>query len=194
MRFRCLGLAVAPLPSCLASLCAGYVVPRFTMAALVRFRLPFAFSVCRLVSRRCRTIASMASIASICSTIKALTAAPLHLQRSSPCLSRANFRPFRPQPLDAPAHRFVRHLQRVRRVSGFVISTQTHRHIPPNRVRFLRTSLSPPVALHLASRQRSYLRLRSYGFLRHGLSPCCSRAFTGARKMRFAIPPNAAST
>jgi hypothetical protein len=36
----------------------------------------------------------------------------------------------------------------------------------------LRTDLSPPVALHPASRRRSYLRLRSCGFLRHGLSPC----------------------
>ena len=44
-----------------------------------------------------------------CSTIKALTAAPLHRQRSSPCLSRMNFSPFRPQPLDAPTHRFIRH-------------------------------------------------------------------------------------
>src|SRR5207237_458078 len=36
----------------------------------------------------------------------------------------------------------------------------------------LRTDNLPPVALHLASRRRSYLRLRSCGFLRHGLSPC----------------------
>ena len=33
----------------------------------------------------------------------------------------------------------------------------------------LRTDTSPPVAPHLASRRRSYLRLRSCGFLRHGL-------------------------
>ena len=36
----------------------------------------------------------------------------------------------------------------------------------------LRTNSSPPVAPHLASRRRSYLRLRSCGILRHGLSPC----------------------
>jgi hypothetical protein len=36
----------------------------------------------------------------------------------------------------------------------------------------LRTNSSPPVALHPASQRRSYLRLRSCGFLRHGLSPC----------------------
>ena len=36
----------------------------------------------------------------------------------------------------------------------------------------LRTNSSPPVALHVASGRRSYLRLRSCGKLRHGLSPC----------------------
>ena len=36
----------------------------------------------------------------------------------------------------------------------------------------LRTNSSPPVAFHPASRRRSYLRLRSCGILRHGLSPC----------------------
>jgi hypothetical protein len=36
----------------------------------------------------------------------------------------------------------------------------------------LRTDSSPPVAPHAASGQRSYLRLRSCGILRHGLSPC----------------------
>ena len=44
----------------------------------------------------------------------------------------------------------------------------------PRRIEFvcLRTDTSPPVALHLASQRRSYLRLRSCGILRHGLSPC----------------------
>lgn len=44
----------------------------------------------------------------------------------------------------------------------------------PRRIEFviLRTDCSPPVALHPASRRRSYLRLRSCGLLRHGLSPC----------------------
>jgi len=45
----------------------------------------------------------------------------------------------------------------------------------------LRTDTSPPVAPHPASRRRSYLRLRSCGFLRHGLSPCWCGALTGAR-------------
>ena len=100
------------------------------------FRRLFVFSVCRLVSRRCHPIASITSGPFTCSTIKTLTAAPLHPRRSSPCLSRTNFRPFRPQPLDAPTHRFVSHFQRVRCVSGFVLSAQTCRHIPPNRVRY----------------------------------------------------------
>ena len=143
----------------------------------------FVFSVSAWFPGGATVSLPLLPVSSPCSTIKALTAAPLHLRRSSPCLSHANFQPFRPQPLDAPLHRFASHLQRVRWVPGFVLCTQTRRYIPPNRVRFLRTSLSSPVALHLASRQRSYLRLRSYGFLRHGLPPCCSRAFTGARAM-----------
>jgi hypothetical protein len=36
----------------------------------------------------------------------------------------------------------------------------------------LRTNRSPPVALHPASRRRSYLRLRSARTLRQGLAPC----------------------
>ena len=44
----------------------------------------------------------------------------------------------------------------------------------------LRTASSLPVALHPASRRRSYLRLRGLGLPRHGLSPCGYRAFTGA--------------
>jgi len=45
----------------------------------------------------------------------------------------------------------------------------------------LRTASSLPVALHPASRRRSYLQLRGLGLPRHGLTPCCLRAFTGAR-------------
>ena len=50
----------------------------------------------------------------------------------------------------------------------------------------LRTASSLPVALHPASRRRSYLQLRGLGLPRHGLSPCGYRAFTGAL-----IPANA---
>jgi hypothetical protein len=43
----------------------------------------------------------------------------------------------------------------------------------PGRIEFviLRTSRSPPVALHLASRRRSYVRLQSSDKLWRGLSP-----------------------
>ena len=40
-------------------------------------------------------------------TMKALTPAPLHRRCRSPRLSRTTFRTFRPQPLDAPVHRFA---------------------------------------------------------------------------------------
>ena len=36
----------------------------------------------------------------------------------------------------------------------------------------LRADSSPPLAPHLASRRRSYLRLPGCGILRHGLAPC----------------------
>ena len=41
-----------------------------------------------------------------------------------------------------------------------------------NRFVILRTASSPPVALHLASRRRSYVQLRSCDQLPHGLPPC----------------------
>ncbi len=44
----------------------------------------------------------------------------------------------------------------------------------------LRTDGSLPVALHPASRRRSYLLLRGLGLPRHGLTPCCYGAFAGA--------------
>ncbi|MFZ2124847.1 MAG: helix-turn-helix domain-containing protein, partial [Rhodoferax sp.] len=39
---------------------------------------------------------------------------------------------------------------------------------------------SSPVALHPASRRRSYFQLRGLGLPRHGLSPCKCGAFAGA--------------
>ena len=44
----------------------------------------------------------------------------------------------------------------------------------------LRTKRSPPVALHPASRRRSYLRLRCARTPRQGLPPCGFDAITGA--------------
>ena len=54
--------------------------------------------------------------------------------------------------------------------------------VTPRRIEFalLRTASSLPVALHPASRRRSYLRLRGLGLPRHGLPPCRCSAFTGA--------------
>ena len=54
--------------------------------------------------------------------------------------------------------------------------------VTPRRIEFvfLRTASSLPVALHPASRRRSYLRLRGLGLPRHGLPPCRCGAFTGA--------------
>ena len=54
--------------------------------------------------------------------------------------------------------------------------------VTPRRNEFtlLRTASSLPVALHPASRRRSYLLLRSLGLLRHGLTPCNLCTVTGA--------------
>src|SRR6266704_6106156 len=54
--------------------------------------------------------------------------------------------------------------------------------VTPRRIEFviLRTASSLPVALHPASQRRSYFQLRGHGLPRHGLPPCCLRAFTGA--------------
>lgn len=115
------------------------------------------FSVYRLVSRRCHPIASITSVLFTCSTIKALTAAPLHLRRSSPCLSRMNVQPFHPQPLDAPTHRFGSHFS----VCGVFQASSFARKLAATsrRIGFviLRTGRSSPVALHPTSRRRSYL-------------------------------------
>ena len=50
-----------------------------------------------------------------------------------------------------------------------------------NRFVILRTGRSPPVALHPASRRRSYLWLRGADPPRRGLSPRCFTTITGAR-------------
>ena len=44
---------------------------------------------------------------------------------------------------------------------GFALWQQARHDDRPNRVRFLRTGRSPPIALHLPSRARSYVRLQS---------------------------------
>src|SRR3990170_4292149 len=102
-----------------------------------------------------------------------------HLRRRSPRLPRHTFLSFRLQPRELPGHRFPPR-QRDQLVSDFAMNEQARRSSPPNRVLYLRTNSSPPVALHAASSQRSYLRLRSCGLLRHGLPPRKCGALTGA--------------
>jgi hypothetical protein len=105
-------------------------------------------------------------------TMRALTPAALTQTDRSLRLPRLAFPTFRPQPPDLPAGRFVSRLsargcfQASPRVSKLATASR--------RIRFvlLRTAGSPPVALHPASRRRSYLRLRSCDRLRHGLPPC----------------------
>ena len=108
-----------------------------------------------------------------CTTMRALTPASDHLRRRSPRLHRLTVLSFHPQPRDAA------------RGSLYTPMTSVHGEFqaspPPsglattprrNGFVILQTDSSPPVALHPASRRRSYLRLRSFGILRHGLSPC----------------------
>ena len=73
----------------------------------------------------------------------------------SPCLSRINFRPFRPQPLDVPTCRFSCHFNASDDFLGFAVPKQARRIIPPNQVRIptdwsFISSCSPP---HLAVTQ-----------------------------------------
>ena len=115
----------------------------------------------------------------MCGTIGTLTPASVHLADRFPRLPRAAFLSFHPQTRGTPQHRFIRHrsvlryfqaspnpcrLAAVPRRNGFVI---------------LRTDSSLPVTPHPASRRRSYLRLRSCGQLRQGLSPCKEHTLAG---------------
>jgi len=79
-----------------------------------------------------------------------------------------------------PAHRFSRHgsVRGVFQTSPFMCRlVETSRRIA---FVILRTEVSLPVASHLTSRWRSYLPLRSCGFLRHGLAPCWSDTIVDA--------------
>jgi hypothetical protein len=94
----------------------------------------------------------------------------------SPCFMRSNL-PTIPSPttLRRPCamiwfsdHRAYRRdtlsgvrTDRQRRQLGFATGVEARRDVWPNRVRCLRTGRSPPVALHLTSRPRSYIRLQS---------------------------------
>jgi hypothetical protein len=89
----------------------------------------------------------------------------------SPHLSRHTFLSFRFQPRELPGHRLPPR-QRNQRVSDFAMHEKARRNSPPNRVRHptnqqFALGCSPP-----ALQRRSYPRLRSCSFLRHGFSPC----------------------
>jgi hypothetical protein len=105
-------------------------------------------------------------------TMETLTPAPLTHSARLPaycttpsCRSISNH-------VGLPRHRFTHHAS----VSSAFRASPWNRRLAaaPRRIEFviLRTNNSPPVAPHLASQRRSYLQLRSCGFLRHGLSPC----------------------
>ena len=128
-------------------------------------------------------------------TTMALTAAARHLRpQLSPLISRT-------LPSVAPPTTWVARMsfyppkQRMRCVSGFA-KRPSQLAATPCRIEFalLRTASSPPVALHPASQRRSYLRLRGLGLPRHGLSPCCVRAFTGALGWHSQSPTMACSS
>ena len=99
------------------------------------FRLVFVFSVSRLVSRRCHNSLALPRPLPTYGTMGVLTPAAVHPGGRYPRLLPITFRPCRPQPQNAPRHRFVRPVQRDGWVSGFAIRSQARRNIPPNRVR-----------------------------------------------------------
>ena len=122
------------------------------------------------VPRRSFAVSASRGTPRRCGTMKALTPAPLTYGAGLPTY------------LATPSCRSVsNHVgcldiaspprQRVQRVSDFAMECAGSSQLPAESSSFiLRTDSSPPVALHPASRRRSYLRLRSCGILRHGLS------------------------
>jgi hypothetical protein len=111
------------------------------------------FSVCRLVSRRCHGIDSIAYDSSDLRYHEgsdSWRASPRHTR--SPYLLRFTFRPFNRQPQDGPGHRFDRH---VSVTDGFQASPLRCRLAAPSRrIAFvlLQTGRSLPVASHPTSR------------------------------------------
>ena len=77
---------------------------------------------------------------------------------------------------------------------GFILRTRTPRRARPYRVRSLRTGLSPPVALHVASRQRGYSRLQAGERMPEGdLHPSNSVRFQAHVRKGSAFPPSRAA-
>ena len=96
-------------------------------------------------------------------TMQALTPAAFTPDDRSLRLLRFAFGASNPQPRDAPERRFCSHLIAPGRTSlrdpGFALTPRARRNTPPNRYVILQAAPSPPVALHPASRRRSYHRL-----------------------------------
>src|SRR5437762_13673599 len=112
--------------------------------------------------------------------MKALTPALLTQDDRSLRLLRLAFPAFRPQPRLPSTGRFA---SRLSAGGCFQASPRMSRLATASRrIRFviLRTASSPPVALHPASRRRSYLRLRRHDTLLHGLPPCQQSVLTDA--------------
>jgi hypothetical protein len=105
-------------------------------------------------------------------TMKALTPAGLTRTGGSLRFSRLAVPTFRPQPRGSSDRSLYPSPQRrwLFQASPYMSRRATR----PRRNRFviLRTVGSPPVALHLASLRRSYLRLLGCDQPRHGLAPC----------------------
>jgi len=137
-------------------------LPRVSVACDPTRRTLFVFSVCRLVSRRCHKIGSIGRIAHHQRYYEGSDSRGSSPRlRGSPHLLRLAFPSFRLQPRDAPDHRFSRHGSVT---DGSQASPFSRRLAATSRrIEFvlLRTDVPPPVALHPASRRRSYSWLRS---------------------------------
>jgi hypothetical protein len=102
---------------------ASTFLPPFAMRGFANPALPWLLA--RNLIGSCAT----------CATVKALTAAPVHFERSSPRLPRPTFPSLRLQPRRAPRYRFAP-LQRIGLLPGFAMGSQARRYTTPNRVRY----------------------------------------------------------
>ena len=167
---HCGALTFGPFGPSVSAAClalAGTIDARFSLCSALT--LPHPPSC--LPSLGAVLLSALLAAARRCGTMKALTPAPL------------THGPGLPTYFATPSCRSVSNHVDCRIIAFHHASvTREFRTSPcmsrlvavPRRIEFviLRTDSSPQVALHLASRRRSYLRLRSCGFLRHGLSPC----------------------
>ena len=108
-------------------------------------------------------------------TMRALTSCRRHSAPRPLRLLRLAFGTSNPHPRDAArqsASVTLRSPVRARQAPGFALTPRARRNTPPNRFVILQAVPSPPVALHPASRRRSYLRLHARDFTWHRLSLC----------------------